>query len=135
MISSLGSVTPPFVNETIVTGTEVRISWLIEDTHLNITSFRIYYEALDHQESVTRVLDGSLRSVTLRHLYPLTKYSFLMVTIADSGLFSNASESVEFTTTADPGKISSPLPQLLLADIHVRIRQNIVMIRKLFLNC
>lgn len=102
---------PPFVNETIVTGTEVRISWLIEDTHLNITSFRISYEALDHQESVTRVLDGSLRSVTLRHLYPLTKYSFLMVTIADSGLFSNASESVEFTTTADPGKISSPLPQ------------------------
>ncbi|XP_022342893.2 uncharacterized protein LOC111136381, partial [Crassostrea virginica] len=102
LISSLGSVAPPFVNETIVTGTEVRISWLIEDTHLNITSFRISYEALDHQESVTRVLDGSLRSVTLRHLYPLTKYSFLMVTIADSGLFSNASESVEFTTTADP---------------------------------
>lgn len=92
---------PPVVNETVVTGTEVRISWGIEENNFTIAGFRIHYEASRHQERVTKTLNGVLRSVTLRHLYPLTTYRFLMVTIADSGLFSNASDSVEFTT-ADP---------------------------------
>lgn len=94
---------PPVVNETVVSGTEVRISWVITESNFTAAAFRIYYEASERQESVTRTLDGGLRSVTLHHLYPVTTYKFLMVTIAESGLFSNASESVEFTT-ADPGK-------------------------------
>lgn len=96
-----GLVAPPVVNETVVSGTEVRISWVITESNFTAAAFRIYYEASERQESVTRTLDGGLRSVTLHHLYPVTTYKFLMVTIAESGLFSNASESVEFTT-ADP---------------------------------